>query len=67
MFYNSLSFEEFSGNTIDPRFQVGFSMNNNKFNPQVILAVDLAKTEADESEAFELDYSSVRFGVNLNF
>lgn len=67
MFYNNLKFEEFTGNTIDPRFQAGFSLNNNKFNPQILLSVDLAKTEADDHEYFELNYTSVRIGVNLNF
>ena len=66
MFYHNMTFEKFSGNTIDPRFQAGFSINNNRFNPQIILSVDLAKTEADNNEYFELDYTSVRIGVNLN-
>lgn len=75
MFYNMLSFEEFSGNCISPRFQAGISLNNNKFNPQILLGVDLAKTNADkyedielnDNEVFELNYTSFRIGVNLNF
>ncbi len=64
---NSMSFEDFSGSSVNPRFQTGVSINNKRFNPQVIIAYDLAKTTDDEYEGFELDYSSVRIGVNLNF
>lgn len=67
IFYNAMSFEEYSGSSINPRVQTGLSLNNNRFNPQIIIAYDLAKTTADEAEYFELDYSSFRIGVNLNF
>ena len=67
MFYNKLTFEEFSGNSINPRFQTGFSLNNDKFNPQILLTVDLAKANDESYENFELNYSSFRIGVNLNF
>lgn len=67
MFYNNMSFEEYSGSSVNPRVQTGLSLNNNRFNPQIILAYDLAKTTADDAEYFELDYSSFRVGVNLNF
>ncbi len=75
MFYNNMKFEGYSGNAINPRFQVGFSLNNNRFNPQILLALDLAKFEPDdpnppltmELNTFELNYSSFRVGVNLNF
>jgi len=67
LFYNSMTFEDFTGSSMNPRFQTGISLNNNKFNPQVILAYDMAKANDDEFEGFELDYSSVRIGVNLNF
>jgi len=33
----------------------------------MILAYDMAKANDDEFEEFELDYSSVRIGVNINF
>jgi hypothetical protein len=65
--YNNMSFEEYSGSSVNPRVQAGLSLHNNGFNPQVILAYDLAKTFADNAEYFELDYSSFRIGVNLNF
>ncbi len=67
LFYNSMTFEDFSGSSMNPRFQTGISLNNNRFNPQVILAYDMAKATDDEFEGFELDYSSFRIGVNLNF
>ena len=67
MLYNSMSFENYSGSSINPRFQIGLSMNNNKFNPQILLSADFAKTTAKENENFELDYTSFRIGVNLNF
>ncbi len=67
MLYSFITFEDYSGNTINPRAQAGVSFNNNKFNPQILLAIDLAKTNADENEDFELNYNSFRFGVNLNF
>ena len=64
MLYNNMTFKEFNGSSINPRFQAGFSMNNNKFNPQIILAMDMAKATTDY---FTLDYSSFRLGVNLCF
>ncbi|MCK5028529.1 MAG: hypothetical protein KAR57_02775 [Bacteroidales bacterium] len=67
MFYNTMSFEEYSGSSMNPRVQAGLSLNNNRFNPQIIFAYDLAKATVDEAEYFELDYSSFRIGVNLNF
>ncbi len=67
LLYHSMSFEDFSGNSVNPRFQTGVSLNNNRFNPQIILAYDLAKATDDEYENFELDYSSIRVGINLNF
>jgi len=65
--YNSMSFDEFSASGINPRFQIGYSINNNRFNPQIILAADLAKGKDEKHENFELNYTSIRFGVNLNF
>ncbi|HAF28717.1 MAG TPA: hypothetical protein DCG75_06675 [Bacteroidales bacterium] len=67
LLYNSMSFEEFSGSSLNPRFQTGLSLNNDRFNPQIIFAYDLAKATDDEYESFELNYSSIRIGVNLNF
>jgi hypothetical protein len=67
MLFNQMNFEEFSGTSFNPRFQAGISLNNRKFNPQIILAYDLAKANDSDFEDFELDYSSVRIGVNLNF
>ncbi len=67
MLYSFITFEDYSGNTINPRAQAGISFNNNKFNTQIILAIDLAKTKADEDKSFDLNYNSFRFGVNLNF
>lgn len=63
--YNQMSFEDFSGSGFNPRVQAGISLNNNKFNPQVILSYDFAKATADENENFILDYRSFRVGVNL--
>lgn len=65
--FNQMSFEDFSGSSFNPRVQAGISLNNSKFNPQVILAYDFAKAKADENENFELDYRSFRIGVNLCF
>lgn len=69
MIYNNLSFKEFNGSSLNPRFQAGFSLNNNKFNPQIILSIDMAKTtdNSNEIQSFNLDYSSFRIGVNLCF
>jgi len=67
LLYNSMSFEEFSGNAINPRVQTGFSLNNKRFNPQIILAYDMSNASDDEYEGFELNYRSIRLGVNLNF
>jgi hypothetical protein len=58
-----MNFEEYSATKLAPRFQAGISINNNKFNPQIIISADIAK--AYDSE-FELDFSGVRIGVNLN-
>ncbi len=70
-FYNMITFEEYSGNTIAPRAQLGYSINNNKFNPQIIIAYDMANAKADTADengdAFMLNYSSVRIGINLCF
>ena len=65
--YNSMTFEESSGSSVNPRFQTGVSLNNSRFNPQVILSYDLANATDDEYEGFDLNYSSIRIGVNLNF
>ena len=65
--YNNMSFKEYSGSSVNPRIQAGISLHNNGFNPQIIFAYDLAKTFADNAEYFELDYSSFRIGINLNF
>jgi hypothetical protein len=59
-----MTFKEYGAVTVGPRFQVGFSMNNYKFNPQVYLAADYAS--ADDS-GFNLNYSSIRIGCNVNF
>ena len=67
LLYNNITFEDFSGSNVNPRFQTGISLNNNKFNPQVIIANDLANSTDEKFEAFDLDYSSVSAGVNLNF
>jgi len=66
MLFNQINFEDFSGSSFNPRFQAGMSLNNKKFNPQLIIAYDMAKANDSEIKYFELDYSSVRIGVNLN-
>jgi hypothetical protein len=63
MIYHNMSFEEYSANKLAPRFQAGFSINNNRFNPQILLSADIAKAYDGN---FELDFSGVRIGVNLN-
>lgn len=69
MLYNNLTFKDFSGSSLNPRFQAGYSINNNKFNPQIILAMDMAKATDNSTlfHSFNLDYSSFRIGVNLCF
>lgn len=67
MFYNVMDFEQYGASSLNPRFQAGFSINNWKFNPQISLTYDMAKATDDHFENFELDYSSFRIGVNLNF
>lgn len=64
MIYHSMSFEDYAASKMAPRFQAGISINNNKFNPQILLSADIAKAYDGD---FELDYSGVRIGVNLNF
>jgi hypothetical protein len=63
MIYHSMKFEEYSATKLAPRFQAGFSINNNKFNPQILISADIAKAYDGD---FELDFSGVRIGVNLN-
>jgi hypothetical protein len=62
--YHNMSFEEYQATKVAPRIQAGLSLNNNKFNPQILISYDMAK--ADDN-GFELDYSGVRIGVHLNF
>ncbi len=62
--YHNMSFEDYKATKIAPRFQAGISLNNNKFNPQILISYDMAK--ADDN-GFELDYSGIRIGANLNF
>jgi len=59
-----MTFKDYSGATIGPRLQVGFSLNNYKFNPQVYLAADYANVS---DNGFNLNYSSIKIGVNANF
>lgn len=67
VFYNIITFEKYSGNKVAPRVQLGYSINNNEFNPQITIAYDMASAEADSATEFYLNYSSVRIGVNLCF
>lgn len=62
--YHNMSFEEHQATKVAPRFQAGLSLNNNKFNPQILISYDMAKAN---DNGFELDYSGVRIGVHLNF
>ncbi|UCG28239.1 MAG: outer membrane beta-barrel protein [Bacteroidales bacterium] len=65
--YHIMKFEEYSGNTAGYRIQAGFSLNNFNFNPQIFLAYDGAKTSDQDYENFELKFSGIQIGVNLNF
>jgi len=67
VFYHLLKFEDFEGQTPGFRGQFGFSLNNYGFNPQIFLAYDFAKGNDGTYEDFELDYSGIQFGLNLNF
>ena len=65
--YHMMNFEEYSGNTVGYRIQAGFSLNNFNFNPQVFLAYDAAKAKDEGYEDFELEFSGIQIGLNLNF
>jgi len=65
--YHMMKFEEYSGNTAGLRIQAGFSLNNFNFNPQIFLAYDAAKTTDQDDEDFEMNYSGIQVGINLNF
>jgi len=64
LLYHNLSFEEYKASTIAPRFQIGISLNNNKFNPQILISGDFINASDGD---FNLNYSGVRIGANLNF
>jgi hypothetical protein len=66
VFYHMMKFEDFESNTPGFRGQFGFSINNFGFNPQIFLAYDFVKGK-DETANFELDYSGIQLGINLNF
>ncbi len=68
LFYHSMKFEEFKGNTIGARAEMGFSFNFRKFNLQPFLCYDYAKaTDNKYGVPFELNYSGVQIGVDFNF
>jgi hypothetical protein len=58
-----MNFEEYSATKLAPRLQAGISINNNKFNPQILFSADFAKAYDGN---FELDFSGFRIGINLN-
>jgi hypothetical protein len=62
--FHNMTFKEYNASTVGARFQVGFSINNYKFNPQVYLSGDYASAN---DGSFNLNYSCFRIGVNLNF
>lgn len=64
LLYHNLSFEDYMASTIAPRFQIGLSLNNNKFNPQILISGDIINASDGN---FNLNYSGVRIGANLNF
>jgi hypothetical protein len=63
-FFHNMTFKAYNASTIGARFQVGFSINNYKFNPQVYIGGDYASANDGD---FNLNYSCARIGVNLNF
>lgn len=67
VFYHAMRFEDFECNAPGYRGHFGISLNNFGFNPQIFLAYDFAKGNDKTNEDFELNYSGVQLGVNLNF
>jgi hypothetical protein len=61
---HSMTFKKYSSMAVGPRLQLGVSLNNYKFNPQIYLAGDYASAN---DQGFNLDYSSVKIGCNVNF
>jgi hypothetical protein len=67
-FFHNMTFKEYNASTIGARFQVGFSINNYKFNPQIYLAGDYASANASANgRNLNLNYSCAKIGVNVNF
>lgn len=62
--FHYMTFKEYAAATVGPRVQIGFSLNNYKFNPQVYLAADYASAN---DYGFNLNYSSIKIGLNANF
>lgn len=68
IFFHMLKFEEYEETKAGFRGQIGVSLNNFNFNPQLFIAYDSAKaTDKDQPQEFELDFSGFQLGINLNF
>jgi hypothetical protein len=72
--YHHMWFKDFSGGTIGPAFQAGFSMNFGKsLNPEVFAGFNYAKAQGKDkslgsmSPGLELSYTDFHLGIRINF
>ena len=72
--YHYMWFKDYSGGTIGPAFQAGFSMNFGKsLNPEAFAGFNYAKAQGKDrslgnmSPGLELSYTDFHMGIRINF
>jgi hypothetical protein len=72
--YHYMWFKDYSGSTIGPAFQAGFSMNYGKsLNPEVFAGFNYAKAHGKNNSYgniipdLELNYTDFHIGIRINF
>lgn len=66
--FHFMNFEEYGGNTIGYRANIGYNLQLSKVGLQPNIAFNLAKAEDDlGSYKFELNYTGLQIGLNVSF
>lgn len=67
--YHMMSFDDYEGNDLGFRLQLGYDMQFGSFNMQPILAFNVAKTigTAPSASPLDMNYTGGQIGINMSF